>query len=201
MIPKQREMDDIIRRIFTAIESQPHLQNTLFVVAGDHGMNSKGNHGGSSPGETSAALLFISPHLKKLGRGRPCPTKPHTGSFGFYTLVDQSDVVATLAGLLGFPLPKYSLGIFIRNFLPLLGGPLQHLQYLQTNAAQLINIFRSQNPPSANCNSTTDNTRLDCLWDDFQTTKDTTGSGAEDIIDQLYEVLLPLEFLNGEWHM
>src|SRR5579885_2737739 len=66
MIPKQREMDSIVKQIFTAMESESHLQSTLFVVCGDHGMNDAGNHGASSPGETSPALVFLSPKLRAL---------------------------------------------------------------------------------------------------------------------------------------
>lgn len=64
MLPKQREMDEIVTSIYEAIDELPHLQNTLLVLAGDHGMNSAGNHGGSAAGETSPALVFISPKLR-----------------------------------------------------------------------------------------------------------------------------------------
>lgn len=185
-------MDDIVREIYTAVETQPHLRNTLFVVGGDHGMNSKGNHGGSSDGETSAALMFISPHLKRLGHESPCPTVPHTGKFGFYTSVDQSDIVPTLSGLLGFPIPRNSLGVFIRDFLPLLGDSSHHLQFLQANAAQLMNIFQSNNGPSESCNSTTDVSRLDCLWGEYQRIKVTTKWVADDVVEELYRVCFQL---------
>jgi ethanolaminephosphotransferase len=58
MVPKQKEMDDMVRTIYSAIENEDHLANTLFVLCGDHGMNEGGNHGGSSEGETSPALVF-----------------------------------------------------------------------------------------------------------------------------------------------
>ncbi|KAG4303939.1 hypothetical protein PORY_002683 [Pneumocystis oryctolagi] len=59
---KQVEMDNIIKDIYKYIEEQDQNSkfNTLLVVCGDHGMNHIGNHGGSSEGETSTALLFIS---------------------------------------------------------------------------------------------------------------------------------------------
>jgi ethanolaminephosphotransferase len=66
MLPKQQEMDDIVKTIYEAIDSLPHLEDTLLVLAGDHGMNSAGNHGGSAAGETSPALVFISPKLRKI---------------------------------------------------------------------------------------------------------------------------------------
>ncbi|GKZ51940.1 major facilitator super transporter protein, partial [Aspergillus brasiliensis] len=48
MATKQQEMDSIVANIYASIEQQQHLQSTLFVLCGDHGMNDAGNHGGSS---------------------------------------------------------------------------------------------------------------------------------------------------------
>lgn len=120
MLPKQQEMDDMARTIYTAIENEDHLANTLFVMAGDHGMNDAGNHGGSSPGETSPALVFMSPKLAQLTKDsrRESPVAPNVGGeFEFYRMVEQSDIAPTLAGLLGFPVPRNNLGIFVREFL------------------------------------------------------------------------------------
>jgi ethanolaminephosphotransferase len=128
MIPKQKEMDDMVRDIFTAIENEEHLANTLFVVCGDHGMNEGGNHGGSSPGETSPALVFMSPKLTKVTRDskqtrRESPIKPkHEGEFEYYKMVEQSDIAPTLAGLLGFPVPQNNLGVFLEEFLGFFDG-------------------------------------------------------------------------------
>ena len=119
MIPKQMEMDGIVRKIYESIESSHHLQSTLFVLAGDHGMNDAGNHGGSAEGETSPALLFLSPKLKTISRGHPCPQYLPDGSFDYYRTVEQSDIAPTLAGLLGFPVPLNNLGVLIPEFLPL----------------------------------------------------------------------------------
>ena len=118
MIPKQAEMDSIVHQIFTAIEGQRHLQNALLVLCGDHGMTDSGNHGGSAPGETSPALVFISPKLNSISRHLTSPTEPHQ-DFDFYTKVEQSDIVPTLAGLLGLPISLNNLGVFISEFMPL----------------------------------------------------------------------------------
>lgn len=117
MAPKQQEMDGIVKMVYEAIESQKHLSNTLLVLCGDHGMNDGGNHGGSSPGETSPAMVFMSPKLKKISSGYQSPVAPRD-DFQFYTTIEQSDVAPTLAGLLGFPVPKNNLGAFITDFLP-----------------------------------------------------------------------------------
>jgi ethanolaminephosphotransferase len=117
MVVKQREMDAIVREIYTAIESEDHLRSTLFVVCGDHGMNEAGNHGASSAGETSPALVFISPKLRELKSTLQSPM-PEDESFQYYSTVEQSDIAPTLAALLGFPVPKNNLGALIPEFLP-----------------------------------------------------------------------------------
>lgn len=120
MAPKQSEMDLMVRQIYTSIETQPHLSNTLFVLCGDHGMNDAGGHGASSPGETSPALVFISPKMKKITefaeRKSPVEEKEE-GGFEYHRRVNQADIVPTLAGLLGFPVPRNNLGVFIEEFL------------------------------------------------------------------------------------
>lgn len=111
----------MVREIYTAIEYEEHLADTLFVLCGDHGMNDGGNHGGSSPGETSPALVFMSPKLKQgfPDVKRSSPHKPKTeGEFDYYRVVEQSDIAPTLAGLMGFPIPQNNLGVFLDNFLP-----------------------------------------------------------------------------------
>lgn len=117
MIPKQREMDGIVKQIYTAIESQRYLENALFVICGDHGMNDAGNHGGSAPGETSPALIFISPKLRNISTGQQSPLEIKD-DFQYYSRIEQSDIAPTLAGLLGFPVPRNNLGVFIIDFLP-----------------------------------------------------------------------------------
>lgn len=121
MVPKQKEMDGIVETLFEATEKQPHLSSTLLVLLGDHGMNDAGNHGGAGPGESSPALVFASPKFQKISHGQPSPTDPKD-EFDFYKKVEQSDVVPSLAGLLGFPIPKNNLGIFIKDFLGLWDG-------------------------------------------------------------------------------
>lgn len=147
MRPKQAEMDNIVKRIYMAMEEKSHLQSTLFVLAGDHGMNDAGNHGGSSPGETSPALLFISPKLERLvSNGRQCPTEPKPNTdFNYYTVVEQSDIAPTLAGLLGFPVPKNNLGVFIPEFLELWTISDQ-VELIRQNAAQLEALVAAAHP-------------------------------------------------------
>lgn len=109
MGPKQTEMDAVIRKIYESMG-----ENTLLVVTGDHGMNEIGNHGGSSAGETSAGLAFIS--KRKLGSGLECPI--NGDGFTFYSMRPQVDIVPTISLLMGVPVPQNSLGIPIKELIP-----------------------------------------------------------------------------------
>ncbi|RAK77425.1 alkaline phosphatase-like protein, partial [Aspergillus fijiensis CBS 313.89] len=119
MAPKQRQMDAIIRETYEALEAEAHLKSTLFVVGGDHGMDRWGGHGGASDPEVSAAMMFISPHFKSLNRSYESPAVPTAGTFDYYTVMQQVDIVPTMAGLLGVPIPSASIGVFIPQLLEL----------------------------------------------------------------------------------
>jgi len=118
MVPKQLEMDGVVRQIYEAIESREHLRSTLLILMGDHGMNDAGNHGGSAAGETSPAMVFMSPKLQAISQGTECPISLPSPGFDYFTTVEQSDIAPTLAGLLGFPVPLNNVGVFIPEFLP-----------------------------------------------------------------------------------
>ncbi|KAI1821782.1 alkaline-phosphatase-like protein [Xylaria intraflava] len=139
MIPKQREMDSVVRQMYTAMETHEHLQSTLLVLCGDHGMNDAGNHGASSPGETSTALVFISPKLKTISNDARAPARV-ADDFQYYHTVEQSDLAPTLAALLGFPTPKNSLGSFVTDFLPFWPNGRDRLRILEANARQILTI-------------------------------------------------------------
>lgn len=116
MVPKQHEMDGIVKQIYQAMESLPTMSSTLLVLCGDHGMNEAGNHGASSAGETSPALVFISPKLKTLQLHHQSPAR-FADDFQYYSTVEQSDLAPTLGALLGFPVPRNNLGAIIPEFL------------------------------------------------------------------------------------
>ncbi|UNI16291.1 major facilitator super transporter protein, variant 2 [Purpureocillium takamizusanense] len=139
MVPKQREMDSIVKTLYEAIEARDHLKSTLLVVCGDHGMNDAGNHGASSPGETSPALIFLSPKLKGIAKPVTAPTKPK-GEFDYYNMVEQSDIAPTVAALLGFPVSKNNLGAVIPDFLSFWPTASDKVQILIRNARQILGI-------------------------------------------------------------
>ncbi|KAK6529640.1 major facilitator superfamily transporter protein [Arthrobotrys megalospora] len=139
MIPKQREMDGIVKQVYQAMETEEHLKDTLFVLVGDHGMNDGGGHGGSSSGETSAALVFMSPKLRALESAYTAPAVPKD-EFTYYRRIEQSDVAPTLTTLLGLPIPKNNLGLFIQDFLPLWDVDDQ-VKILNTNGRELSRLI------------------------------------------------------------
>ncbi|KAK4548447.1 hypothetical protein LTR36_009357 [Oleoguttula mirabilis] len=146
MLPKQREMDGVVRQIYEAMETKEHHKNTLLVLAGDHGMNAGGNHGGSGPGETEPALLFASPKLKQRSRRTEyqCPTTPEDGTdFHYYRKVEQSDLVPTLAGLMRLPVSKNSLGVFIDELAGLWSDVKDGVQLLHQNGKQIGRIVEA----------------------------------------------------------
>ena len=109
MGPKQGEYDIILDRIYRTAQAHDaaHNTSTLLVVAGDHGMSATGNHGGSSRGERSTGLVFLSP-------SRPLAA-PRSAATAFNATVRQVDVCPTLASLLGLPTPPHSAGAAITD--------------------------------------------------------------------------------------
>ncbi|KAI1144187.1 GPI ethanolamine phosphate transferase [Hypoxylon sp. FL0543] len=102
MTAKLQQMNSFIQDLVKEIDDE-----TLLVVMGDHGMDSKGDHGGESEDEVEAALWMYS---KKPLFGRTKPefvTPPATAKI---RPVNQIDLVPTLALLLGIPIPFNNLG-------------------------------------------------------------------------------------------
>ncbi|KAL1980586.1 hypothetical protein VTN96DRAFT_3954 [Rasamsonia emersonii] len=174
MIPKQYEMDSIVKEIYTAMEHQKHLQSALLILCGDHGMNEAGNHGGSSAGETSPALTFISPRLKgKVVHSNDCPVEA-SDEYQYYRTVEQSDITPTLAGLLGVPIPLNNLGVFIPEMLSIWDSDSDRLKILLENSRQILEVVKATFPghtfdqkvSSEKCrnNIQSDIEQLECAW-------------------------------------
>lgn len=102
MNAKLQQMNEFIRKMVESIDD-----DTLLVVMGDHGMDSKGDHGGESDDEVEAALWMYS-KTPLFGRTAPeYTTPPATAKI---RPVNQIDLVPTLALLLGIPIPFNNLG-------------------------------------------------------------------------------------------
>lgn len=122
-----RKLRDVDAVLSTAI--LPNLTpDDLLVIVGDHGMTPAGDHGGESALETSAALFMYSP-------GRPLGqvAVPHRR-------VHQTDLVPTLALLLGAPIPFSSVGVVLPE---LFGEEGAALEALRLNAHQVVRFFQA----------------------------------------------------------
>ena len=79
-------------------------------------MNDAGNHGGSSVGETSPALVYISPQFQAKGEHGQSPVDP-SSEMQFHRTIEQADITPTLSALLGIPIPLNNIGVFIPELL------------------------------------------------------------------------------------
>ena len=193
MPAKQREMDGIISQIYGLMESSSHHRSSLLVVLGDHGMNDGGNHGGSSAGEVSTALMFISPTFKSAFEGVQCPLR-EVENFKYYDQVEQSDIAPTLASLLGFPIPRNNLGMVIPRMLELWTKDSDRFDIMYENALQIHDIAvasfpgafeRGEHGTSCNDWGPNDEDRLSCAWSRLESAAaepQTTRSGYHEAI-------------------
>ncbi|KAK2739190.1 mannose-ethanolamine phosphotransferase gpi13 [Myotisia sp. PD_48] len=102
MAEKLAEMDQVIQKVIDTIDD-----STLLVVFGDHGMDSKGDHGGESDDEVQAALWMYSKKGIFGRRNNDSLQPPKTAK---ERAIPQIDLVPTLSLLLGLPIPFNNLG-------------------------------------------------------------------------------------------
>ena len=181
---KEVEMDDVVRQIYTALEEQSIHANTLFVLAGDHGMTDNGNHGGDTPAEIASALLFMSPKFRSLRNTFTSP-QPRNPKYTFYSVVDQVDIVPTLGTLLGFSIPAGSVGVVIKQLLAIFPDFSQQMRVLMRNARQIVTLLRLKHGLEGpihldSCDSTchcgSDKARrVLCLWERFNSIESVTA--------------------------
>ncbi|GAA5822035.1 hypothetical protein JCM11251_004836 [Rhodosporidiobolus azoricus] len=141
MPPKQREMDEIIKHLYTNLEEKDKAdgKRSLLVVVGDHGMTEGGNHGGSSEAETSAALLLASPSFSATF----LPNRiEHDSPYKHYEVVQQIDLVPTLSALFDLGIPRNSMGRLIPSALRAL-RPSAFESALKVNVQQLSAVLES----------------------------------------------------------
>ncbi|XP_017078560.1 GPI ethanolamine phosphate transferase 3 [Drosophila eugracilis] len=131
MARKLSEMNEVIRSVVAGMDND----TTLFVM-GDHGMTASGDHGGDTDDETNALLFAYSKKHRFYGN--------ESGSDS--EMLQQIDLVPTLATILGVPIPYSNLGLVNFNIVPDLQVP--HLSKFQTlllhswqNAQQIYQYF------------------------------------------------------------
>ncbi|TIC16987.1 hypothetical protein E3Q13_02668 [Wallemia mellicola] len=113
MSSKLKQMNDVLTRVVEAIDD-----DTLLVVMGDHGMDSRGDHGGDSELETSAALWMYSkqkPLTNSKARTFANSLPHHQG----HRTIQQIDILPSLSLLLGLAIPFNNLGGIIPELFPI----------------------------------------------------------------------------------
>jgi ethanolaminephosphotransferase len=203
MMPKQAQMDDVVNLVYNALDTKPHLNNTLFVMLGDHGMTEQGNHGGASPSEIAAAMVFISPKLKSISSGLKSPL-PATKNYEYYSVINQVDFVPTVAGLMGFATPTKSLGIFATEFLDLFDQTEDGLHVLFNNAMQMKMLLESEYD-TATRNTTAcgqqcgtcleDLNRVICWLGKFEIAKKGWEANSTNNMEEVYQITRTVSFL------
>ncbi|KAJ5298090.1 hypothetical protein N7508_008339 [Penicillium antarcticum] len=186
MQAKQREMDDVVNNVYRSIQKEPHLNKTLLVLLGDHGMNDLGEHGGDSVEELSTALLFISPQLQVLPSvyDRLAEERKIGNRYQYFNSMGQLDIVPTISGLLGLPVPRDNLGSFIPDFLPLWKTPEERRLLILQNIIQLSHGVANQDHQVECENSTL---TVDCLWEHIGTSR--RGHNVDDELSLLFMVI------------
>lgn len=137
MTAKLQQMDTVIRQIINLLDDR-----TLLVVMGDHGMDSKGDHGGESDDEVEAAIWMYSKQ-KSFGRSsKEAATPPSSAKT---RPVNQIDLVPTLSLLLGLPIPFNNLGSPLEEaFLGNDGNDFQNLATVNRLTAAQIQRYHQQ---------------------------------------------------------
>lgn len=137
MAAKLSEIDAVLRRIIDAIDDK-----TLLVVLGDHGMDTKGDHGGESDDEVEAALWMYS---KKGVFGRLNSDHVKPPQTAKERPVAQIDLVPTLSLLLGLPIPFNNLGAPIAEAFATSGHPdFENLAAVNALSAAQINNYQHE---------------------------------------------------------
>ncbi|CAG9795620.1 unnamed protein product [Diatraea saccharalis] len=112
---KLKEMDDIIKKIFSAM--QKWGRTGVLFICGDHGMRDAGGHGGATPAEVLVPLVVAK------SEDFECPHPAGPGP-----TVAQVDVAPSVAWLLNAPPPGDNTGRILPSLLP--SDMRQHLYLL-----------------------------------------------------------------------
>jgi len=144
MAKKLEQMNDVLTRVVERLDL-----DTLLIVLGDHGMDTRGDHGGDGELETSPGVWIYSKGVALAGptlSGIPVsllPTTTFPGAPVAHRHIQQIDLVPTLSLLLGLQIPFNNLGTVIPE---LFSRGEEYRKALRTNAAQVrryLDTYRS----------------------------------------------------------
>lgn len=173
MASKLTQMNDVLKEVVDLL-----TDDTLLVLLGDHGMDSKGDHGGDGELEVSSGLWVYSkgPALSSHGaKGVPGDLLPETTFMGKgepHRTIQQIDLVPTLSLLLGLPIPFGNLGSVIPELFSASSyGGLE--KALELNAKQISDYLETYRDHSGG--------ELDSAWDDLKLAWDSTSMGGKSV--------------------
>lgn len=168
MTAKLNQMDEVFRRMIETLDD-----DTLLVVMGDHGMDTKGDHGGESDNEIEAALWMYS---KKGVFGRSSPAYATPPKNAKIRPVSQIDLVPTLSLLLGMPIPFNNLGKPIEEaFIGNKGADFENLAIVNRLAAAQIHRYQDEYAKARGLDESSRATSL-ALWREATSAWDSLGS-------------------------
>ena len=108
------DIDKFLVRLMNTIDD-----NTMLLIAGDHGMTVKGRHGGDSKQERHTAIVAYHKKGFKKYKGKSSSLKRVMRSVNeTIEQVHQIDLVPTLAMLMGLPTPFSNMGQILNDFYP-----------------------------------------------------------------------------------
>ncbi|XP_041373818.1 GPI ethanolamine phosphate transferase 3-like [Gigantopelta aegis] len=119
MAHKLTQMDDLIRNVTRYLKD-----DTILFVFGDHGMTNTGDHGGDSDDELEAGLFVYS------------TVQMTSSALGPDKTVAQTDIVPTVALLLGIPIPFSSLGMVITDLF-------NHCPWWKTSNSEIKQVYHT----------------------------------------------------------
>ncbi|KAI0072712.1 hypothetical protein K474DRAFT_1686509 [Panus rudis PR-1116 ss-1] len=116
MTQKLLQMNDVLTRVVDLLDD-----DTLLVLMGDHGMDTRGDHGGDGELETGAGVWVYSKkhklvHTRSEEYEELAMFKTFPGANVPHRHIQQIDLVPTLSLLLGLPIPFNNLGSVILEF-------------------------------------------------------------------------------------
>jgi len=180
MTTKLEQMNDVLTRVVERLD-----QDTLLVVLGDHGMDTRGDHGGDGELETSPGMWIYSKGVPLAGTlsdipASLLPTATFPGAPVDHRHIQQIDLVPTLSLLLGLRIPFNNLGVVIPE---LFSRGNEYQKALRTNAAQVKRYLDTYRSSSAGG-------ELDGVWsklvESWSVTASSAGSDEELVALQNY---------------
>ena len=147
MTVKLEQMNDVLTQV---VERLDH--DTLLVMLGDHGMDTRGDHGGDGELETSPGMWIYSKGIPLTGTALSeipvslLPVVTFPGAPVAHRHIQQIDLVPTLSLLLGLRIPFNNLGAVIPE---LFSRGEEYQKALRTNAAQIKRYLDTYKSSSA----------------------------------------------------